>query len=146
VTRDPGLLEVTARTAIALPDGLEAAVRRALEAIDLSAGLSLVLVDDAEIRGLNARFLDHDWATDVLAFPYDDAPPDAPDRIVGEVVVSVETAAREAAVRGLPLSRELLLYVVHGCLHLQGMEDATDEGRAAMAAAAERVLGEVLGG
>ena len=111
-------------------------VRRILGEAGLQGPLSLALVDDPEIREINRRFLDHDWSTDVIAFPYDLAT----DGIAGEVVVSVETAAREAGARGLPFRREVLLYVAHGILHLTGMEDHTREGRRRMDRAANRIL------
>jgi probable rRNA maturation factor len=94
------------------------------------------------MRDLNRRFLGHDDATDVLAFPFDEET----DGIGGEVVVSVETALREAEVRGRPFLDELLLYVAHGILHLTGMEDHTRAGRRAMQRAADRVLGAVDSG
>jgi probable rRNA maturation factor len=111
-------------------------VGRILDEAGLEGPLSLALVDDDEIREVNRRFLHHDHATDVIAFPYE---PET-DGIAGEVVVSVETAAREAERRGLPLRRELLLYVAHGILHLTGMEDHTREGRRRMDRAANRIL------
>jgi probable rRNA maturation factor len=115
---------------------LKPRVRESMARAGLAGPISLVLVDDREMRELNARFLDHDHATDVLAFPFE---PEA-DGIEGEVVVSVETAEREAASRGLAFDRELLLYVTHGILHLTGMEDHTREGRRRMDRAANRIL------
>ena len=87
-----------------------AAVGRADEHVDVA------LVDDREIRALNARYLGARRATDVLAFPLD--PP-----LVGQVVVSVETAQRQARRLGVPLALELDLLVTHGILHLAGYDD-----------------------
>jgi probable rRNA maturation factor len=115
---------------------LKPLVRRVLAGAGFERPLSLVLVDDREMRELNRRFLDHDEPTDVLAFPFD---PEV-DGIGGEVVVSVETAAREATARRLPFERELLLYVAHGVLHLTGLEDHTPEGRKEMDRAATVIL------
>ncbi|MFV1963849.1 MAG: rRNA maturation RNase YbeY [Pirellulaceae bacterium] len=83
------------------------------------ASVSLAVVDDATIRPLNRRYLQHDDATDVLSFLLDR---DGAS-LEGEVVVSAETAAREAAQYGWSADRELLLYAVHGALHLTGYED-----------------------
>ena len=100
--------------------------------------VSVALVDDATIREVNARFLGHDYATDSIAFAYDDDP--GLDELRGEVVVSAETAAREAAARGTDARHELLLYVVHGTLHLLGWDDDTPARRRAMNARAAAVL------
>ena len=100
--------------------------------------VGVVLVNDATIRELNREHLDHDWATDVIAFDYGDDP--SPDGLRGEVVASGETAAREAGQRGKSARHELLLYVVHGTLHLLGWEDDTPARRTAMNARAATIL------
>lgn len=84
------------------------------------AALSVTLVDDEAMAELHARYSKVEGPTDVLAFPLDDG--DGPG-LLGEVVVSTDTAAREARARGLPFLRELLLYVAHGTLHLLGHDD-----------------------
>ncbi|MCB9897616.1 MAG: rRNA maturation RNase YbeY [Planctomycetes bacterium] len=118
------------------------AVVRAVHAAEGAGapGISVAIVDDATIRELNREWLGHDWATDAIAFDYGDDP--SPDDVRGEVVVSAETAAREAAARGLDARGELLLYVAHGVLHLLGWDDDTPARRRAMNARA----GEILAG
>ncbi|MGD9722157.1 MAG: rRNA maturation RNase YbeY [Pirellulales bacterium] len=108
---------------------------RAAEAILRDAGasdaqLSIALVDDPTIHALNRRFLAHDYPTDVLSFLLHR------DGVVleGEVIASAETARRAAAGYGWTADDELLLYVVHGTLHLVGHDDASDEQREAMRA------------
>lgn len=86
----------------------------------VGAGVHLTFVDDALIRRLNARYLRHRRPTDVLAFPLD-AP--GPSRLWGEIVVSAETARRQARRLGIPVGLELDLLVVHGLLHLAGYDD-----------------------
>lgn len=93
------------------------------------AYVSLVLVTDAEIHRVNREFLEHDWPTDVISFSYSDPGDEAID---GELVVSVETAARQSVLHGWSLQDELLLYCVHGVLHLCGYDDLTDEARPLM--------------
>jgi probable rRNA maturation factor len=105
--------------------------------------LAVSVVDDEAIRAVNARWLGHDWATDAIAFSYADDP--APDGVRGEVLVSAETAAREARARRADPRRELLLYVAHGTLHLLGWDDDTPRRRAAMNARARRILAAALG-
>ena len=81
--------------------------------------ISIAVVDDATIRDLNRRYLDHDYETDVLSFVLE-----RDERhLEGEIVISAETAAREALLAGWSLHEELLLYAVHGALHLAGYED-----------------------
>jgi rRNA maturation RNase YbeY len=123
------------------------AVRVPERAVRLLAGrllgrrsLSLAFVSDAVIRRLNRRFLRHDFATDVLAFPLGDG------GVLGEVVVSGETARREARARGIAPEEELLRCVAHGILHLLGYDDRAPRDRARMWKRQERELGRVLGG
>lgn len=84
------------------------------------AGVHLTFVDDALIRRLNARYLRHRRSTDVLAFPLE-AP--GPSALWGEIVVSAETARRQARRLRVPVALELDLLVVHGLLHLAGYDD-----------------------
>ena len=90
-----------------------------LDGDQLQAVVSVAVVDDATILDLNRRFLNHDYPTDVLSFALESTA----ERLEGEVVVSADTAAREAAEHGWRLEQELALYVIHGCLHLVGMDD-----------------------
>ena len=93
------------------------------------ADLSVAIVDDATIRAINRRHLGHDWPTDVISFPMDAADHDTLD---GEVVVSAETADNHAGRHGIDPIGELVLYLIHGLLHLRGFDDLDDESRARM--------------
>ena len=98
------------------------AAGRALAALGRPDGLvEITLVDDAEIRRLNMRYRGIGRRTDVLAFPLE--APDAPAGPVGQVVISAETARRQARRVGVPLALELDLLVTHGTLHLVGYDD-----------------------
>ncbi len=97
--------------------------------------VSVALVDDATLAELHGRYLDDPSPTDVMSFPLGDGPGPW-----GEVVASVECALRTAAERGVAVSGELALYVVHGTLHLCGLEDGTDAQREGMRAAEAAVL------
>jgi len=95
--------------------------------------INLAMVDDETIAALNEKHLQHAGPTDVLTFDLRDDAADfdgAPWQVDGQIVVSAETAAREAAARGHDDEAELALYAVHGTLHLLGYEDA-DETKAA---------------
>jgi probable rRNA maturation factor len=100
---------------------LEAFAKKVMRGERLKGDLSVVFVNDGEISGMNRRFLRRKEATDVISFPLDDPH----DKLVGEVVVSAETAKRESAARGIPVERELALYLAHGILHLCGHDDLT---------------------
>lgn len=89
--------------------------------------LSVAVVGDRLMRRLNREFHATDRTTDVLAFPLDDDPSPSPDEIEGEVIVCAAQARREAGYRGIRPEVELILYVVHGTLHLLGEDDATSE-------------------
>lgn len=101
-----------------------------------SATISVALVDDTTIRRLNRQFLGHDYATDVLSFPLQEEG----GCLEGEIVISAQTAARTASQYGWSAAEELMLYTVHGCLHLVGYDDATDEQRARMRRAEQNYL------
>ena len=80
--------------------------------------LSLTLVDDRQIRALNARHRGVRRRTDVLAFPLA-----GPAPVLGEAIISVETARRQATRLGHSLAEELDLLGCHACLHLVGYDD-----------------------
>ena len=97
--------------------------------------LSLVLCSDAWIRPLNKQWRDKDVATDVLSFPQDD------EVILGDLVVSLDTAARQADERGTSLRDEVRVLLVHGLLHLLGYDhETTEEDLQEMAAAENKLL------
>jgi len=84
--------------------------------------LSVVVVDDAAMRELNRRYRRQDRPTDVLAFAMaegEQAPAIRPE-LLGDVVLSADTARRQARSRGVPLLDELTLLLAHGLLHLLG--------------------------
>ena len=85
--------------------------------------LSLLLTDDAEIRELNRTWRKLDQATDVLSFPQDEeAVNESGETLLGDVVISVETAARQAEEHHLSFNEELILLAIHGILHLLGYD------------------------
>jgi len=86
--------------------------------------VSVGIVDDAEMRKLNKRFLNRTVTTDCLSFDLSDET--EPARVF-DLIVNGELAAREAARRGHGARAELALYVVHGLLHQLGFDDATVE-------------------
>jgi probable rRNA maturation factor len=119
---------------------IAAAVQIVLADADCTvANISIAIVDDPTIHRLNRQFLEHDYPTDVLSFVLEEPP-----RLAGEIIASIDTARREAADVGWDAADELLLYAVHGALHLVGHRDKQPAESAAMRSAERRVL-EQLG-
>lgn len=88
------------------------------------ARIHVAIVDDDEIARLNKKHLNHDGPTDVLSFDLSD---DGDTTLEGELVVSIDTAKRQAGLRQHSVEAELALYVAHGVLHLIGHNDASEE-------------------
>jgi probable rRNA maturation factor len=118
---------------------LKKAVRLVLQEAGIrSAEISIAIVNDARMHELNRQYLQHDYPTDVLSFVLDhDADADSLD---GQIIASSDYAAREATKYGWTTDDELLLYVIHGCLHLVGHDDTTPEATQAMRKAEARYL------
>jgi len=131
---------------------LEAAVRLGLEAHDrpIAFGvqplleLNLLLTDDARIHELNRSYRGLDRATDVLSFSQIEGsgfvPAPSGRLVLGDVIVSVETARRQASELGHGLEYELCLLAVHGALHLLGYDHQTDEDELRMSSLTRQAL------
>lgn len=118
------------QTLIALNEDL---LTRIVELILTDAGyqtgeISIAILEDAAIHELNRQYLDHDYPTDVLSFLLEDEFPS----IQGEIIASSETAIRFANDVGWDAHTELLLYLIHGTLHLIGHDDHEPGDRVAM--------------
>ena len=110
-----------------MPGIRSAAVRRdaahLLHLLGLRAELSVSLVDDLEMRRLNAAYRHRDQPTDVLAFAMREGDGAAlHPHVLGDVVISLDTAARQAAARGVAVAAEVRLLLTHGILHLLGYD------------------------
>ena len=122
------------QTAVTDPELL---CRRAVSAVLLgeaaTAGapieIGIMLADDARVRILNRDFRGHDRATNVLSFPAGEAATHVAGqpRLLGDVVVALETMQREAASAGIPLSDHLAHLLVHGTLHLLGYDHERED-------------------
>jgi len=111
-----------------------------LEALELPrAELSVLLTDDGEIHRLNREHRHKDKPTDVLAFAMDENVPD-PAGILGDVVISLDTAERQARSRRRPLLEEVRFLLAHGVLHLIGYDHAEPEEKREMVAMTRRLV------
>jgi probable rRNA maturation factor len=108
------------------PSKIKKLVRAVFERFGLSkATVSIAIVDDAEIRNLNSRFLNRKSNTDCLSFDLSDTQGPQSPRLF-ELIVNGEMAVRQANLRGHSSQAELALYITHGLLHNLGFDDATD--------------------
>lgn len=104
----------------------------------------MTLVGDAEIAALAGRWGRPPRATDVLSFPLAEGPGARfAGTALGDVVISLDTAKRQARRRGVPLERELRDLLVHGVLHVLGMDHARAADRARMRALERHVKWEL---
>lgn len=108
-------------------------LRRAQESVGLVGEVDLLLTDDRTMRRLNREFRGKNRSTDVLSFPAPKVPGLPPgSEHAGDLAISLEIAQRQAMEQEHTLGVELRVLVLHGVLHLHGMDHETDEG--AMAA------------
>ena len=128
---------------------LEARMRRVLEGLACAEAteLSLVFTDDPGIAVLNQDYLGRVGPTNVLAFPMGEGQfADLNPGLLGDVVVSVDTAWREAADNGLDPREHLARLLIHGILHIMGHDHLQDEDQAkAMEELTERLLEQSAG-
>jgi probable rRNA maturation factor len=122
---DPGGVRFRCEISRAWVTGL---IRKVLHAMEESrAEVGLTLTDDREIRRLNRQYRGIDRPTDVLAFAMREESgicslSGGSTHLLGDVVVSVETARRQAERQGHPLRREMSILIIHGLLHLMGFD------------------------
>jgi probable rRNA maturation factor len=95
------------------------------------AELSILIVDDPEIGGLNKKYLDRHGPTNVIAFPmrtgqFNNIAP----QLLGDVVISIETAAREGKIAGISMEERFIQLLVHGILHLLGYDHEKNKTQA----------------
>ena len=99
--------------------------------------LTYVFCSDEYLRRINLEYLQHDYYTDVITFPYDD------NAIHGDVFISTERVADNARTLGVAFRHELYRVMVHGLLHLAGFRDETDEQEAEMRAREDFYLRQI---
>jgi probable rRNA maturation factor len=131
---------------------LKADARKLLKAAgEERAALSVSLVDDQEIAQLNRKHRGKDKPTDVLSFPLYEpeelgltgAHDDTPERMLGDVVISVDTARRQAAEYDAPLQNEINRLLIHGILHVLGHDHEKPRERAVMEAEERRLAAAI---
>ena len=119
--------------------------RVAMEAVtDVEASeVSISFVTEGEIQGLNRDYRGVDSVTDVLSFPINDAIVMGAERPLGDIVICMDVARRQAEEYDHSLERELAFLVAHGMLHLLGHDHETPEDEATMREAQTKILSKL---
>lgn len=127
-------------------DAVRACVSAVMQYCDVPPhqGLALLFTDDHTIRAYNARYLGHDYATDVISFPADTSCSSFPDaeeeHTIGDVIISLETCRRYAQEHAISPDQECARYITHAILHCLGYDDTTASTQQHMTARQEDIL------
>ncbi len=108
---------------------LESFARTLRDQVASGSAFQCLVTDDRELRRLNRDFLGKDYPTDVLSFP------GGTGESLGEIAISAQRAGAQAADYGHSTEEEICILMLHGLLHLKGMDHETDRGRMAKAEA-----------
>ncbi len=144
---DQDVIELPQEVLQRLQQGLEAVA--SLNGLPQEAEVDVTIVDDAEIHSMNREYRGMDRPTDVLSFALDEdcEDEDEPELIggpeehlYGDIIISAETALRQAEEYGHGLEREMTYLAVHGMFHLLGYDHMTEEDKAEMRAKEEEAL------
>lgn len=138
----PSSLPAAAAAPALSKGGLTRFLRRAQEAVGVTGQVDVLLAGDGTLKRLNRTFRGKNKATDVLSFPALAVADGGEPGVAGDIAISLETAGRQAAEFGHTLRDEVRLLLLHGLLHLHGMDHETDGGAmAAREGELQRVLG-----
>lgn len=125
------------------------------EKLDKDYEVSVVIVDDEEIREINKQHRDIDKSTDVLSFPMvefvngelisdeGDYDMDIDELMLGDIVISAETAVRQSAEYGHSFEREIAFLTAHSCFHLLGYDHMEEDEELIMTGKQEAILREI---
>lgn len=138
----PSTVPATSVTPALSNAGLSRFLNRARTAVGLAGQVDVLLAGDGTLRRLNRTFRGKNKATDVLSFPSLATAEGGNEGFAGDIAISLETAARQAAEFGHTLRDEVRILLLHGLLHLDGMDHEADGGEMA---AREEALRRQLG-
>lgn len=129
---------------VELPDIDQELIRRWVTAVAASyhrttGDVAYVFVDDEEILRVNRQFLGHDYYTDIITFDSG-----SPTHVAGDLIISLDTVRSNAEMLGKPYRQELHRVIIHGILHLCGINDKGPGEREIMEAAEDKALGMLL--
>ncbi len=92
------------------------------------ANIQYIFSNDSYLLGINKKYLQHDYYTDIITFPYTQSP----NQIEADIFISIERVRENAENLNLPFDDELLRVIIHGILHLLGMNDHSEEEKLQM--------------
>lgn len=115
-----------------VPEILEGAALAVLTHQSAEGDLTIVFTDDTQLHELNREYLGIDAPTDVLSFPASETDPESGRRYLGDILISIPRAEKQAGKAGHALEAEVQLLIVHGTLHLLGYDHAEAEEKARM--------------
>jgi probable rRNA maturation factor len=118
-------------------------VRRIIEEVirkeqKISGDLNFIITCDKELRKINSQFLKHDYNTDVITFDYS-----VEEKVNGEIYVSIDTVRENALNYKVSLNEEIIRVLIHGVLHLIGLDDKTEKEKEIMRAHEDLWLREI---
>ena len=102
--------------------------------------INILITDDKTIAKFHEKFLKDGTPTDVITFPMEEIDPETTEFVLGDLMISKETAIREARQRKIPIQKELILYAIHGFLHLNDFDDHSVKDRKKMHAKQNQIL------
>ena len=128
-------------------DDIRTTARRVLSALGYpDAQLSVLIVSDEQIAELNATYLNHTGPTNVISFPMQEGPfAEITPELLGDVVISADTAHREAAEAGMEMMERFNQLLIHGILHLVGYDHVNSEKEAAVMEEKSNELMQLIG-
>lgn len=119
-------------------------MRRVCDEMNRTVGeINFQYTDDEGILKANRAFLQHDYYTDVITFPRE-SEQEGDDAIYGDILISIDTVATNAQELGVPFKQELYRVMIHGILHLLGIDDQTESERELMRMAEDRALMQLV--
>lgn len=142
------MVEILKRTD-GVPEKIESiiisAVEKTLELLDRSGDVTVAIVDNEQIRGMNAEYRDKDVPTDVLSFPAFEGFEIfvVPDEFLGDIAISYERAVEQARDYGHSVERETAFLAAHGTLHLLGYDHIHEEDEREMLNIQEKIMTEM---
>jgi len=107
---------------------------------EITCDATIIFTNNPEIQTLNKKYRNIDQPTDVLSFPSEEIDPDTGNPYLGDIVISIEKALSQAQNENISILDELTMLIVHGCLHLTGLDHETVQQKEVMKSFQESIL------
>lgn len=110
---------------------------------DKDATINILFSNDLVISHFHQEYLNDPTVTDVITFPMEEIDPETNQYLLGDLIISWETAEREAKKRNISTQMELILYAIHGFLHLNGYDDKSEKDKKKMNQLQNKILKKI---